>query len=62
MKYNPEADRGKKYITREAWFALVPDQARKLFENLWDCFDFDKNNQLTVCYHQLIIGVELVFL
>jgi len=46
----PEADRDKPYLTRQAWLDSVPHGAsvEKWVTNIWDCFDHDHNNQLSL--------------
>ena len=44
-------NQGKDYMMRETWLADAPhtEAAQKWVLNIWECFDSDHNNQLTVC-------------
>ena len=54
QKISFPGDPSKEYITHEGWLKQpVPNEEFKMFlERMWNAFDSNKDNQLSVCEHK----------
>jgi len=51
IESGPKEGRGKPYLSREGWMAATPNggAVEKWVLNIWNCFDTNNDDQLSVC-------------